>query len=126
MKRSPVALEKARAQAKRIKESMRKSKGEIQKMTIDEKLSYVGYIVRLSDGRAIAQQAGIENLFNEYLEDIKMRLPEIDRREWVFLRIQEFASRNNITDEEKKLHEEYLHGGDRQETFEQYIQKRKR
>ena len=125
MKRSPVALEKARAQAKRIKESMRKSKGEIQKMTIDEKLSYVGYIVRLSDGRAIAQQAGIENLFNEYLEDIKKRLPEIDRREWVFLRIQEFASRKNVTDEEKKLHEEYLSYGKREQTFDQYIQQRK-
>ena len=122
-KQKPVTLEEARAQAKRIHdESKYKSKEDIQKMTMDEKRSYISFIVRFPDGRTIAQQVGIENLFDEYLEDIKMRLPKIDRREWVFLRIQEFASKKDVTDEEKKLHEEYLHYGNREETFEQYIQ----
>ena len=123
-KQRPVTLEEAKAQAKRIEKSMLKSKEEIQKMTMDEKQSYVAYIVRLTDGRTIAQQGEIENIFDEYLEDIKMRLPKIDRREWVFFRIQEFASRKNVTDEEKKLHEEYLSYGGMEETFEQYIQQR--
>lgn len=120
-KQKPVTLEEARAQAKRLHEGAIK---DIHKMTLDEKRSCVSYIVRLADGRAIAQQGGIENLFDEYLEDIKTRLPKIDRREWVFLRIQEFASRKYVTDEEKKLHEEYLSYGGREETFEQYIQQR--
>lgn len=120
-KQKPVTLEEARAQAKRLHEGAIK---DIHKMTLDEKRSCVSYIVRLADGRTIAQQGGIENLFDEYLDDIKMRLPTIDRREWVFLRIQEFASRKNVTDEEKILHEQYLSYGGREETFEQYIQQR--
>ena len=120
-KQKPSTLEEKRAQIERLRKSMEDVEA-IKKMTMDEKRSRVCYIVRLAYGRTIAQQAGIENLFDEYLEDIKMRLPKIFRYEWVFLRIQEFASKKDVTDEEKKLHEEYLHYGNMEETFEQYIQ----
>lgn len=121
---SPATLGEMRAQVKRIEESMRKSKEDVQKMTMDEKRNYICYIVRLSDGRNIAREGGIENLLDEHLDYIKMRLPKIYRFEWVFLRIQEFASRKDVTNEEKELHEEYLSYGGIEETFEQYIQQR--
>lgn len=119
----PFTFEEMRDQAMRIKKSMQKSREDVQNMTMDQKRSHVAYIVRFDNGRTTAQEIGLEDLFDEYLEDIKMRLPNIDRREWVFFRIQEFASRKEVTDQQKKLHEEYLHYGGMEEVFEDYVQR---